>query len=211
MNDQQVVDQLVELVWQKITQSALPTVPVEASGRHVHVSRAVADQLLGVGVPLTHVSDLSQPGQFVCGERIGVIGPKGAFEAVVILGPERAETQVEVSVTDARTLGVAPMLRLSGDLAGTPGIKLIGPAGEVSVDHGVMVAQRHIHMHPDFAARFGLRNHQIVSAEVSGDRGLRFDQVALRVSPDFATFMHIDYDEANACGFAKGMKATIIV
>jgi len=210
MNDQEQIDQLVELVWASITASTRPTVEVEASGRHVHVSREVADKILGAGVPLTRVSELSQPGQFVCKERIMVSGPKGEFPAVVILGPERAETQVEMSISDARILGVAPVVRLSGDLAGTPGIKLTGPAGEAVIDHGVMVAQRHIHMHPDYAKRWGLHDRQVVSVEVGGSRGVRFDQVILRVSPDFATFMHIDYDEANACGFAKGMKGTII-
>lgn len=209
-DDQRIVDQMVDLVWAKIAATNQPMVEVEASGRHVHVSRAVADILLGPGVALTRVADLSQPGQFVCAERIGVIGPKGEFPAVVILGPERAETQVELSMTDAKSLGLKPVLRLSGDLAATPGVTLKGPAGQVDIDHGVMVAQRHIHMHPSFAAKWGLRDRQVVSTEVGGPRGVRFDQVILRVSPDFATYMHIDYDEANACGFAKGMKATII-
>ena len=187
-----------------------PEIVVEASGRHIHVSRDVADRLLGVGVPLTRVSDLSQPGQFVCAERVAVTGPKGEFGAVVILGPERGETQVELSVSDARTLGVAPVVRLSGDLAGTPGVTLTGPAGQVRLDHGVMVAKRHIHMHTDFAARWGFRDRQVVSVAVGGERGVTFDDVVLRVSPDFATYMHIDYDEANACGFVKGMRGTII-
>ena len=191
-------------------QLRLPTVQLEASGRHVHVSREAADRLLGVGVRLTPMADLSQPGQFVCAERIGVRGPKGSFESVVILGPERAETQVELSMTDARLLGVTPVVRLSGDLAGTPGVTLVGPAGEVNVDHGVMVAKRHIHMHPSDAARWGFANGQEVSVRVGGERGLTFAQVELRVSPQFATYMHIDYDEANACGFAKGMTGTII-
>jgi propanediol utilization protein len=162
-------------------------------------------------VPLTPVADLSQPGQFVCKERIGVVGPKGEFPAVVILGPERAETQVEISATDALTLGVKPPERLSGSLAGTPGIRLVGPKGSVEVDHGVMVAQRHIHMHPDFARQHGLVDRQVVSVKVWGERAVTFDNVVLRVSPDFATYMHIDYDEANACGFRKGMLGSLIV
>jgi propanediol utilization protein len=139
-----------------------------------------------------------------------VVGPKGEFGAVVILGPERAETQVEISATDALMLGVKPPVRLSGDLAGTPGIRLVGPAGTVELDHGVMVALRHIHMHPDFAARYGLHDRQVVSVRLEGEREVTFGNTVLRVSPNFATYMHIDYDEANACGFKKGMTGTII-
>jgi propanediol utilization protein len=186
-----------------------PLVQVEASGRHVHVSRPVADALLGPGVALTPVADLSQPGQFVSRERIRVTGPKGSFDSVVILGPERAETQVEISSTDALALGVKPPVRLSGSLAGTPGIRLEGPAGAVQIDHGTIIAQRHIHMHPDFAAQHGFHDRQQVAVRVWGERGVTFNNVMLRVSPDFATYMHIDYDEANACGFTKGMMGSV--
>ncbi|MDR1825459.1 MAG: phosphate propanoyltransferase [Bifidobacteriaceae bacterium] len=203
-----VVDRVVQRVLQTLSR---PMVELEASGRHVHVSRAAADALFGVGVPLTPVADLSQPGQFVCKERIGVVGPKGEFPAVVILGPERSETQVEISATDALALGVKPPVRLSGSLAGTPGIRLVGPKGAVDVDHGVMIAKRHIHMHPDFAQKHGLMDRQVVSVKVWGERAVTFDNVVLRVSPQFATYMHIDYDEANACGFHKGMLGSLIV
>jgi propanediol utilization protein len=175
------------------------------------VTREHADILFGKGVALTPIADLSQPGQFVCKERIGVIGPKGEFGAVVILGPERAETQVEISATDATLLGVKPPVRLSGELAGTPGISLVGPAGSVELDHGVMVAKRHIHMHPSFAEKYGLSDRQVVSVRIAGERAVTFDNTVLRVSPNFATYMHIDYDEANACGFKKGMVGTILV
>jgi propanediol utilization protein len=190
---------------------ALPLVTLEASGRHVHVTREDADVLFGVGAALTPVADLSQPGQFVCQERIRVVGRKGTFDSVVILGPERPETQVEISATDALALGVKPPVRLSGSLAGTPGIRLEGPAGAVDLDHGVIIAKRHIHMHPDYADRHGLVNGQEVSVRVWGERAMTFRNVELRVSPKFATFMHVDYDEANACGFAKGMVGDIIV
>ncbi len=188
-----------------------PLVELEASGRHLHLSRADADRLLGPGVPLTPVRPLSQPGQFTCAERIRVVGPKGEFPALGIIGPERRESQVELSATDALTLGVRPPVRLSGDLAGTPGITLVGPAGEVTLDHGVIVALRHIHVHPDFAREHGLRDRQVVSVRVWSGRGVTFDNVVVRLSDDFATYMHIDYDEANACGFRKGMLGTILV
>jgi propanediol utilization protein len=215
MNDEQLVAALIEKVWSKLAASSatvpeVPVVQLEASGRHVHVTREHADILFGKGVPLTPIADLSQPGQFVCAERIGVVGPKGEFGAVVILGPERAETQVEISATDALSLGVKPPVRLSGDLADTPGIKLVGPAGEVELDHGVMIALRHIHMHPDFANKYGLHDRQVVSVRLEGERAVTFGNTVLRVSPQFATYMHIDYDEANACGFKKGMTGTII-
>jgi len=187
-----------------------PWVELEASGRHLHLSRADADALLGPGVPLTPVHNLSQPGQYTCAERIRVIGPKGEFPAFGIIGPERVQSQVELSATDALALGVKPPVRLSGDGIGTPGVTLIGPAGRVDLKSGVMIAKRHIHMRPDFGDRFGIKDRQIVSVRVWGVRGVTFNNVAVRLSPDFDTYMHIDYDEANACGFYKGMIGTII-
>ncbi|MDR1266416.1 MAG: phosphate propanoyltransferase [Propionibacteriaceae bacterium] len=205
-------DQLVDRVVDKVVELLRrPWVEVEASGRHVHVCRATADRLFGVGAALEPVADLSQPGQFVSRQRIQLIGPKGQFSAVVILGPERSKTQVEISATDALTLGIEAPVRLSGDLAGTPGVVLVGPAGRVELDGGVIIARRHIHMRPDFARRHGLADRQAVSVRVWGERGLTFDQVIVRVSPDFATFMHIDYDEANACGFRPRMTGCVLV
>jgi propanediol utilization protein len=190
---------------------ARPVVELEASGRHLHLSRADADVLLGPGVPLTPVRALSQPGQFTCAEHIAVVGPKGEFPALGIIGPERVRSQVELSATDARAIGVAAPVRLSGDLDGTPGVTLVGPAGRVRLAEGAMVAKRHIHTHPDDAERYGLANGQIVAVRVWGARGITFHNVAIRVSSDFATYMHIDYDEANACGFQPGMLGTIII
>ncbi|MCL2783771.1 MAG: phosphate propanoyltransferase, partial [Propionibacteriaceae bacterium] len=188
-----------------------PIVEVEASGRHLHLSRADADVLLGRGAKLTPVHQLTQPGQFTCAEKIRVVGPKGEFSALTIIGPERVQSQVELSATDALTLGVKPPVRLSGDLAGTPGVTLVGPAGRVDLREGVMIAKRHIHMHPSFGERHGIHDRQIVSVRLWGERGVTFNNVAVRQSPDFDTYMHIDYDEANACGFRKGMIGTIIV
>jgi len=188
-----------------------PIVEVEASGRHLHLSRADADTLLGPGAPLTPAHDLSQPGQFTCVEKIRVIGPKGEFPALTIIGPERVQSQIELSFTDALALGIKPPVRLSGDLAGTPGVTLVGPAGQVWLNDGVMVAKRHIHMHPSFGRQYGIADRQVVSVRVWGERGVTFNNVVVRESPDFATYMHIDYDEANACGFRKGMIGTIII
>ena len=182
-----------------------PRIPVEASGRHMHISKADIEALFGPGYRLTKRGDLSQPGQYSCVERVRIIGPKGEFPSVVILAPERPETQVEISLTDAKILGIDAPLRVSGDIAGTPGIKIVGPAGEVDIPHGVIVAKRHVHMAAADAASYGLRDGQTVSIRFYGERGVTFHEVPLRVSPDFATGMHIDYDEANAMGFRSGM------
>jgi propanediol utilization protein len=182
-----------------------PLIPIEASGRHVHLRRDDLDVLFGRGHKLTHRGDLSQPGQFSCEERVRVVGPKGEFSSVIILGPERPRTQIEISLTDANILGVNAPIRLSGDTFGTPGIRIVGPAGKVETDDGVIAAKRHIHMTLEDAASYGVRDGQIVSVKIYGERGTTFHDVVLRVSPKFATYMHIDYDEANACAFTKGM------
>ena len=177
-------------------------VELEASGRHVHVTKEQAQRLFGHG--LTPKRPLSQPGQFLANERVTVIGPKGQFENVAVLGPERKEAQVEISLTDGRTLGIAPPVRLSGDVQGSPGAALKGPRGRVELSQGVIAAQRHIHMTPQDATRMGVKDKQTVRLQVFTQRPLIFDEVQVRVSPDFATFVHLDYDEANACGFQNG-------
>ncbi len=177
-------------------------VEMEASGRHVHVTRDQARTLFGHY--LTPDRPLSQPGQYLAKERVAVIGPKGEFHNVAVLGPERKEAQVELSLTDARVLGVEAPIRLSGSVQGTPGAVLAGPNGKVILTHGVMAAQRHIHLTPEDAARFGVRDKQVVRLQTYTDRPLIFGDVAVRVSPDFASYVHLDYDEANACGFRKG-------
>ena len=177
-------------------------VELEASGRHVHVTAEQAQRLFGHG--LTPTRDLSQPGQYLAQERVTVIGPKGEFQNVAVLGPERKEAQVEVSLTDARTLGLTPPVKPSGDVAGSPGAILQGPRGQVELTRGVIVAQRHIHMTPEDAARMGVKDQQIVKLQVFTKRPLIFEEVQVRVSPRFATFVHLDYDEANACGFCPG-------
>ena len=177
---------------------------MEASGRHVHLSRAHVEALFGPGFQLTRVKDLSQPGQFVCAQRVTLEGPKGSIPNVVVLGPERGESQVEISLTDGVALGVVPPVRLSGDIQGTPGITLRYGDRTVTLDHGLIAAKRHIHMTPEDAARFGVENGQEVRLRCLTGRPLVFEGVEARISPQFKTAVHIDYDEANACGFQKG-------
>lgn len=189
---------------QEVAQAVLARifVELEASGRHVHVTKQQAQALFGHG--LTPKRPLSQPGQFLANERLTVIGPKGEFENVAVLGPERKEAQVEISLTDARTLGLQPPVRLSGSVEGSPGAILQTQRGKVKLEQGVIVAQRHIHMTPEDAARMGVKNGQEVRLQVFTQRPLVFEDVQIRVSPDFATYVHLDYDEANACGFQPG-------
>ncbi len=177
-------------------------IPIEASGRHVHLTKEQAITLFGH--TLTPKRPLSQPGQFLSNERVTVIGPKGEFANVAVLGPERPEGQVEVSLTDCRQLGVTPPVRLSGHLIKTPGIRLDGPKGSITLERGVIVAQRHIHMHPEDAARMGVEDKQMVRVQTFTDRPVTFHSVMVRVHPQFVTSMHVDYDEANAIGFHEG-------
>ncbi|MDY3224673.1 MAG: phosphate propanoyltransferase [Candidatus Faecousia sp.] len=177
-------------------------VELEASGRHVHVTQEQAQILFGH--PLTPERPLSQPGQYLAKERVTVIGPKGEFRNVAVLGPERKAGQVEISLTDGRTLGIDPPIRLSGDVQGSPGITLVGERGQVNLSQGVIAAQRHIHLTPEDAARFGVKHGQTVRLQTYTARPVIFEDVAVRVSQSFASYVHLDYDEANACGFRKG-------
>lgn len=184
---------------------------VETSARHVHVSREALDILFGEGYELTKKKDLSQPGQFACEERVAVVGSKSQFPAVSILGPVRPETQVELSLTDARSIGVTAPVRESGDVAGSGACKLVGPKGEIEIECGVIAAQRHIHATPEDAEKYGLEDKQIVSVKIDSDgRKLIFDDVVVRVSPKYFWAMHIDTDEANACGAKPGMLGEIL-
>lgn len=187
------------------------TVLVETSARHVHVDRKTLDILFGEGYELTHKKDLSQPGQFACEERIQVIGTKGSFPSVSILGPIRPNTQVELSAADARSIGVKAPVRESGDIAGSGACKLVGPKGEVEISEGVIVAKRHIHCTPEDAKKYGLSDKQVVSVKIeSAERSLVFGDVVVRVSPKFALAMHIDTDESNAAGVTPGLMGEII-
>ena len=177
-------------------------VEMEASGRHVHVTQAQAHALFGHD--LTPDRALSQPGQFLAKERLTVIGPKGKFENVAVLGPARSEAQVEISLSDGKVLGITPPVRLSGSVQDTPGATLRGAMGEIKLARGVIAAQRHIHMTPEDADRFGVKDKQVVRLETYTDRPVVFGDTVVRVSPDFQTRVHLDYDEANACGFSSG-------
>lgn len=193
---QQQLQDLVEAVASRLF------VELEASGRHVHVTAEQAQALFGH--PLTPERPLSQPGQYLARERVRLIGPKGEFRNVAVLGPERKEGQVEISLTDGRTLGIEPPVRLSGEVAGSPGITLSGERGQVELSQGVIAAQRHVHLTPEDAARFGVKNGQNIRLQTFTARPTVFGDVAVRVSPEFASYVHLDYDEANACGFRKG-------
>ena len=187
------------------------TVLVETSARHLHVTQEVLETLFGEGYELTKKKDLSQPGQFACEERVQVIGSKGSFPAVSILGPVRPETQVELSASDARSIGVVAPCRESGDIAGSGACKLVGPKGEVELAEGVIVAKRHIHATPEDAEKYGIKDKQIVSVKVESDgRSLVFGDVIVRVSPKYALAMHIDTDESNAAFAKPGMMGEII-
>ena len=178
---------------------------VETSARHVHVSEEALEVLFGKGYKLTNKKDLSQPGQFACEEKVVVVGPKGSLK-MSILGPTRSATQVEISLTDARTIGVKAPIRESGDVAGSAGCKLVNPdnGAEYEISEGVIVAKRHIHLTPEAAAEMGVADKQIVSVKIDSERSTVFGDVVVRVSEKFAPAMHIDTDEANAaCAFGE--------
>ena len=177
-------------------------VPLEASGRHVHLTAQQAKTLFGHN--LTPDRPLSQPGQYLAKERVTVAGPKGEFRNVAVLGPERKEAQVEISLTDGRTLGISPPVRLSGDVKDSPGCRLIGPEGEIEIPQGVICAQRHIHLTPEEGQRFGVRDKQVVKLQTFTRRPAIFEDVVVRIHPQFSGAVHLDYDEANACGFQNG-------
>ena len=177
-------------------------VPLEASGRHVHVTQEQAMTLFGH--PLTPARPLSQPGQYLARERVTVTGPKGSIENVAVLGPARKEGQAELSLTDGRALGLELPVRLSGDVSNSPGITLTGSTGTVRLPQGAIAARRHIHLTPEAAENFGVRDRQVVRLQTFTGRPLVFDDVVVRVSGDFSPAVHLDYDEANACGFRQG-------
>lgn len=187
------------------------TVMVETSARHVHVTEETLEILFGKGYQLTKKKDLSQPGQFACEERVQVIGPKNSFPAVSILGPTRPSDQVELSASDARSIGVAAPVRESGDIAGSGACKLVGPKGEVELKEGVIVAKRHIHMTPEDAENYGVKDKQVVSVKIdSPERSLVFGDVVVRVSPKFKLAMHIDTDESNAVMAGRDATGVIV-
>ena len=184
---------------------------VETSARHVHLSQQDLETLFGEGYQLTNKKDLSQPGQFACTERVDVVGAKKTLAGVTILGPVRGKSQVELSLTDARSIGVDAPIRESGDIAGSGACRLVGPKGEVALEEGVIAAKRHIHMTPADAEAFGVKDKDVVSVRVeSAGRSLVFGDTVVRVSPKFALAMHIDTDESNAGAVAPGTMGEVI-
>ena len=185
---------------------------VEVSARHVHLSQEAVDVLFGENHTLTHKRELSQPGQFACEERVNIIGPKSSIGNVIVLGPVRPRTQVEISVTDARRIGLSPVIRESGDLEGTPGCVIAGPKGEYELKEGVIVAKRHVHMTPKDAEKLAVQDGQICKVKVKcDDRSLTFDDVVVRVNSEFALAMHIDTDEGNAMNHQPSAYGEIIL
>ncbi len=186
-------------------------VMVETSARHVHLTEESLKVLFGEGYALTWKKDLSQPGQFASEERVTVVGPKKELKNVSVLGPVRAANQVELSATDARSIGIPIVIRESGDIAGTPGCKLIGPCGEVEISEGVIVAKRHVHMVPETAEKLGIKNKDVVWVKIkTPERSAILGDVVVRVSDKFADAMHIDTDESNAIGAVPNLFGEII-
>ena len=194
-------------------ETVMETFIVETSARHIHLTQAQIEALFGKGAELTVKKWLSQPGQYASNQRLDVVGPKKTISGVSILGPARNAGQVEVSLTDARTLGVNAPVRESGDIAGTPGIKLVNPenGNEITLDEGVIVAKRHIHMTPADAEKFGVKDKDIVSVKLDTEgRSVIFGDTVVRVSEKFALAMHIDTDESNAACAVPGTVGTIV-
>ena len=184
---------------------------IETSARHAHVTKEDLKILFGEDAKLTVLKELSQPGQFASNQRISVVGPKGTLNNVMIIGPERSATQVELSATDARNIGIQTAIRESGDLDGTAGCKIVGPCGEVELNQGVIIAKRHIHVTIADSEKLNLKNEEIVWVKLNtSDRSTIFGDVVVRVSDDFATAMHVDTDEANAAGCFGEVKGHII-
>jgi putative phosphotransacetylase len=222
MTEEQIVQLIAREVVTRIreVQGAAPTpdgpastrklLPVNVSARHIHLSAAHVTTLFGPGHQLTRFKPLMQPGQFAAKETVRVVGPKGSFPKVRVLGPARGETQLEVSLTDARHLGMAIPIRVSGSITGTPGVTLEGPYGKVTIPQGVIVAARHIHLGTADAARFGVAPGQRVRIRTTGARALTFDDVLVRVSESFVPEMHIDTDEGNAAAIRDGELVEIL-
>ena len=184
---------------------------IEGSGRHVHVKKETLAILFGEGYELEVKKMLSQPGQFASFSKVDVVGPKGTLKGVSILGPCRNVDQIELSFTDARAIGVSAPVRESGDIAGSAPVTLIGPAGQIELTEGAIIAKRHVHFTPEDAAPLGIVDKEIIQVKVEGERALIFDEVVARVSPNYATYMHLDYDEINAASiFGKDPTGVII-
>ena len=185
-------------------------VKIGLSNKHLHLQKEHIEILFGKGHELTPTKPLVQPGQFACEEKVDIVGPKNTLKGIRVLGPARPETQVEVAMTDARTLGIKAPVRESGKLEGTPGCKIVGPCGEVEIDHGVIVALRHVHLSPAQAEEAGVKDKDIVSIKIEGERGLVFNNVLVRSGDAHESEVHLDTDEGNAAGCGPDAVCTII-
>ena len=184
--------------------------PIALSNRHIHLGQEDLDILFGKGYKLTKAKDLSQPGQYACEERVDIVGPKRIIKGLRVLGPTRSRTQVELSISDAFTLGVVPVVRNSGDVEGTPGAKIIGPKGEIDLKDGLIIAARHIHMHTSDGEKFGVKDGDMVKIKTQGIRGIVFENVLIRIGEKFALEMHVDIEEGNAAGVKNGDMVEIV-
>lgn len=199
----------VSIILRKVRNTMENKIIVETSARHLHLTREAVDILFGKGHTLTSKKALSQPGQFACEEKVEVVGPKSSLK-MSVLGPERSACQVEISLTDARTIGVTAPVRESGDIAGSAPCKLVGPCGELEISEGVIAAKRHIHLTPETAKELGVEDKQIVKVQLDTARPLVFGDVVVRVSPKFSPAIHIDTDESNAAMAIGEVYGTII-
>ncbi len=198
-NNDELIQSIVQSVMKQLNDFDQLKIPIGVSNRHVHLSRKDMDALFGEGSELTKKADLGQPGQFAANETVTVRGPKGEFKKVRVLGPLRAESQVEISLTDGFAIGVKAPIKESGKLDNTPGVTLVGPKGSVDLPKGTIVALRHIHMDPATAEKLGLHDKDVVEVETFGERAGVLGNVLVRVSDKYALEMHVDIDEANAC------------
>ena len=185
-------------------------VKIGLSNKHLHLQKDHIEILFGKGHELTATKPLVQPGQFACAEKVDIVGPKNTLKGIRVLGPARPETQVELAMTDARTIGIKAPVRESGKLEGTPGCKIVGPCGEVEIDHGVIVALRHVHLSPAQAEEAGVKDKDIVSIKIEGERGLVFNNVLVRSGDAHEREVHLDTDEGNAAGCGPDAVCTII-
>ncbi|MED3561951.1 phosphate propanoyltransferase [Bacillus xiapuensis] len=211
MNEQAIRTIVEEVIQQLVKKDSRPnTIPIAVSARHCHLSQDDLEMLFGKGYELSKKADLSQPGQFAANETVVIVGPRGSIEKVRILGPARSLTQVEVSKTDAVKLGLNPPVRESGNIASSASITLVGPKGSVFKNEGLIIAQAHIHMHPDDAAHFGVENGEYVRIRTDGERPVSFEKVLIRVSPRYKLEMHIDTDEANSGLITSGQAGVLV-
>ena len=214
MINKENIDRLVEKVkgdFLKVnSDSDGATFLLEVSARHLHISKEHLDMLFGKGYELTPMKELSQPGQFAAKEMVRIIGPMGEYDNVRILGPERAETQVELSMTDCFNLGIEPIIKMSGEIDNTPGCILWGPNGHVELKKGVIVAKRHFHCTPSTAKVMGVSSNDSIGVEIKGERGGILKNIIVRVSDKYADAIHIDTDEGNGLGIKTGDRAYIV-